>query len=174
MDGHLRARDQDVRDLASTSQTPSYHLLGLSDNIGADGLAAAEATHMRKVDIRKLTWGEAHEASLRLGGYAMGDDEIANDFESRVHWKQTRSEAFQSLAQAITSLVAAGVPIEMLVQRISDWNQADTKEMLELRRKAEAKAALDAEAEAARTVETATAIAKAKPAAGAPSGDGNK
>jgi hypothetical protein len=129
---------------------------------------------MRKVDIRKLTWGEAHEASLRLGGYAMGDDEIANDFESRVHWKQTRSEAFQSLAQAITSLVAAGVPIEMLVQRISDWNQADTKEMLELRRKAEAKAALDAEAEAARTVETATAIAKAKPAAGAPSGDGNK
>lgn len=162
MDGHLRARDQDVRDLSSTSQTPSYHLLGLSDNIGADGLAAAEASHMRKIDLRKLTWGEAHEASLRLGGYAMGDDEIANDFESRMHWKQTRSEAFQSLAQAITFLVSAGVPIEMLVGRIADWNQADTKQMLDIVAANEAKAQTDAELEASRTIDVQTAVAKAK------------
>jgi len=166
LQGHLSAHDTDLRDLAALSQTPSHHLLGASDNLGADGLAAAEATHMRKADIRKLGWGESHENSVRLGGQAMGDDEIANDFESRVHWRQTRSEAFQSLAQAIGTLVAAGVPLELLVTRISDWTQADTQMMKDLAAQQDAKDRLRAEEDSARQIEAQVKVARAKEAEG--------
>lgn len=168
MQGHLEARRDDVRDLAATSQTPSYHLLGLSDNVGAEGLAAAEATHMRKTDIRKLGWDLSHTRTLRLGGQAMGDEEIANDFEARCHWVQTRTEAFQSLAQALNSLVTSGIPIEMLVQRLPDWTQTDTEALKKALAEKEAKAMQDAEMAAQRQVEVGSALAKAK---GATSGD---
>lgn len=169
MQGHIAAHDADVRDLAAVSQTPSYHLLGLSDNVGAEGLAAAEAAHMRKLDMRKLSFGKSREDSLRLAGYAAGNAEIANDFKARTHWKNTRTDSFQSLAQALGTLAQQlEVPPEMLWSRIPDWTQMDTEEAKKLIEKMRQQAQLDAEIETARTTEAAVKVKEA--GGGGPSG----
>lgn len=135
MDGHIHAREADMRDLASTSQVPAYRMLGLSDNIGAEAIAAADASLKRKMDEYKAVLGEQAEALMRLGGHAAGNEAIAGDFTSRTHWAVTENIDIQSLAQAIHQLNAEdrGVPFEMLWRWIPGWSQQDTQEALRRR-----------------------------------------
>lgn len=140
MDGHLRARESDMKDLAFVSQVPAYQMLGLADNIGADAIAAADFASKRKVGELKTIFGEQHEGAMRLAGAAMGDQSIANDFTSRVHWAVIESGSLQSLAQGLTSLISAGVPQEMLWPRIPDWSREDTAQAKRLNAKAQAEA----------------------------------
>jgi hypothetical protein len=158
LDGYIRSRESDIRDLSAVSQTPSFHMLGLSDNVGAEGLAAAEASHMRKMVLAKLALGEFWETSLRLAGFAAGRDDVANDYKSRSHWVDTSSQSFQSLTQGL-ALIAEKLEIapEMLWGRIPNWDEADTKKALELRAEREAKAEMDAEREVQRQIEVTNA-----------------
>lgn len=135
MDGHISAREADVRDLASTSQVPAYRMLGLSDNIGAEAIAAADASLKRKMDEYKSVLGEQFESYMRLGGHAAGNKEIASDFSSRVQFAVTESIDIQSLSQAISMLNAEdrGIPFEMLWKWIPQWTQNDTVEAKRLR-----------------------------------------
>jgi hypothetical protein len=135
MDGHISAREADMRDLASTSQVPAYRMLGLSDNIGAEAIAAADASLKRKMDEYKAVLGEQFEAFMRLGGHAAGDKTISGDFSSRTQWAVTESIDIQSLAQAIHQLNAddRGIPFEMLWKWIPQWTQNDTVEAMRLR-----------------------------------------
>lgn len=167
LDGYIRSREADIRDLSAVSQTPSFHMLGLSDNVGADGLAAAEASHMRKADVWKISLGEFWEGSMRLAGWAAGNPEIAADFESRVHWRDTTKQSFQSLAQGLGTLAAQlGIPGEALWDRVPGWEQSDTEFAKKLRTALEAKAQMDADLEVERQAELAERTAKARPAAG--------
>lgn len=135
MDGHISARAADVQDLASSSQVPSYRMLGLSDNIGAQAIAAADASLKRKMDEYKATFGEQMESYMRLGGHAAGDRSIAEDFTSQVLWGVTESIDIQSLSQAISQLNAddKGIPFEMLWRWVPGWTQSDTEEAKRLR-----------------------------------------
>jgi len=135
MDGHISAREADIRDLASTSQVPAYRMLGLSDNIGAEAIAAADASLKRKMDEYKAVLGEQFEAYMRLGGHAAGNKAIAEDFSSRAQFAVTESIDIQSLSQAITALNAddRGIPFEMLWKWIPQWTQNDTLEAKRLR-----------------------------------------
>lgn len=135
MDGHISAREADIRDLASTSQVPAYRMLGLSDNIGAEAIAAADASLKRKMDEYKAVLGEQFEAYMRLGGHAAGNKAIAEDFSSRAQFAVTESIDIQSLSQAITALNAddRGIPFEMLWKWIPQWTQNDTAEAKRLR-----------------------------------------
>lgn len=163
LDGYVSAREADVRDLSATSQTPSFHMLGLSDNVGAEGLAAAEASHMRKIELWKTAGGEFWETSLRLGGWAAGIPEIANDFESRAHWKDTSAQSFQSFAQGLQTLAEGlGIPGEVLWPRVLE--QPDIEQAKKLKLAEEAKAEEEAEVAQQRAIE----IQAAK---GAPSGN---
>jgi len=130
MDGHIRAREADIRDLAFTSQVPGYRMLGLSDNIGAEAIAAADASLKRKMDEFKAVFGEQYESLVRLGGYAYGNEEIANDFTSRIVWAKTDAVDIQTMAQAITTLYSngEGIPMEMMWERLEGWTQQDTVE----------------------------------------------
>lgn len=154
LDGYIKSRESDIRDLAAVSQTPSYQLLGLSDNVGAEGLAAAKDATDKKIFQRRVSAGESHEASLRLAGYAAGMSDVSSDYTSRVHWRNDETQSFLTLAQALGQLATTlEVPPEMLWERIPDWTQADTilaKKLFE-KRKADdlADAQLLAEAEAA-------------------------
>ncbi len=144
MDGHISAREADVRDLASTSQVPAYRMLGLSDNIGAEAIAAADASLKRKMDEYKSVFGEQMESFMRLGGHAAGDATIAGDYTSRVQWAVTEAIDIQSLAQAITALNAddRGIPFELLWRWVPGWTHQDSEEAkrireVELRKRAE-------------------------------------
>lgn len=135
MDSHITARESDIRDLASTSQVPAYRMLGLSDNIGAEAIAAADASLKRKMDEYKAVLGEQMESFLRLGGHAAGNSTISGDFTSRIQWAVTESIDIQSLSQAIQNLNAddRGIPLEMLWKWIPQWTQGDTAEAKRLR-----------------------------------------
>jgi hypothetical protein len=135
MDSHIRAREADVKDLSATSQVPSYRMLGLSDNIGAEAIAAADASLKRKMDEYKAVLGEQMESFMRLGGYAADDADIAGDFTSRTHWAVTETIDLQSLSQSIQALNAddRGIPLEMLWRWVPGWTQADTEEAKRLR-----------------------------------------
>lgn len=167
LDGYIRSREADIRDLAATSQTPAHHLLGLSDNVGAEGLAAAEASMMRKRDHRRINFGESHEVSLRLGGWAAGIEEVATDYTSRVHWKDTETQSFQSLAQALGVLVSqVGMPPEMAFEKIPDWTQVDINRAIKLLEKAKAEAQLEADLATERQIQVQAA--KGEPGGDAP------
>lgn len=135
MDGHISARAADVQDLASASQVPAYRMLGLSDNIGAEAIAAADASLKRKMDEYKAVFGEQMESFLRLGGHAAGDRTISRDFDSRIQWAVTESIDIQSLSQAIAGLNAEdrGIPFEMLWRWVPGWSQSDTEEAKRIR-----------------------------------------
>lgn len=169
LDGYIKSREADIRDLSAVSQTPSFHMLGLADNVGAEGLAAAEASHFRKVDGWAANLGEFWEASMRLAGYAAGDPEIANDFESRVHWKDTKAQSFQSLAQGLATLAEGlGIPGEVLWGRIPDWGIADTEKALQLAKEEEARALTEATLLAAAGAQAAPKkVTSGKPASDA-------
>lgn len=135
MDGHIRSREADVKDLAAVSQVPSYRMLGLADNIGAEAIAAADASLKRKMDEYKEIVGEQYESMIRLGGYASGQPEIANDFTSRIVWAKTDAVDIASLSSSIATLFAdgQGIPMEMMWERLDGWTQQDTQEAKRIR-----------------------------------------
>lgn len=135
MDSHIAARNADIRDLAATSQVPSYRMLGLSDNIGAEAIAAADQSLKRKMDEYKSVFGEQMESFMRLGGYAADNPAIASDFNSRIQWAVTETIDLQNLSQAISMLNAEdrGIPFEMLWRWVPGWSQSDTVEAKRLR-----------------------------------------
>lgn len=151
MDGHISARQSDMQDLAGVSQVPSYRLLGLSDNIGAEAIAAADASLKRKIDEYKSVLGEQMESFMRLGGHAAGNKEIAQDYTSRVLWAVTENIDIQSLSQAISQLNAddRGIPFEMLWRWVPGWQQSDTEEAIRIRQKVQEEKQAQAMLEAA-------------------------
>lgn len=167
LDGYIKSREADIRDLSAVSQTPSFHMLGLSDNVGAEGLAAATAAHMQKNEVWKVALGEFWETSTRLAGHAAGDREIAEDFESRVHWKDTKVESFQSLAQGLGALATQlGIPGEVLWPYTKIMEQPDIEQARRLAEKAKAEAQMEADLEADRQIRAQTAVASARGNAG--------
>lgn len=135
MDSHIAAKASDIKDLSATSQVPSYRMLGLSDNIGAEAIAAADASLKRKMDEYKEVCGEQMESFMRLGGYAADDPAIAGDFTSRIQWAVTETIDLQNLSQAIQMLNSEdrGIPFEMLWRWVPGWSQSDTQEAKRLR-----------------------------------------
>ena len=129
LDGYIKARDADIRDLAAVTQTPPHHLLGLSPNVSAEGLVEAQAGLMRKVDERKHLFGESWEQTMRLGAHMMGMTEEAKDFESQVQWKDTESRSLAQSADALGKLAQMlGVPFELLWERIPGWTTKDSED----------------------------------------------
>lgn len=133
LDGFINARDADIRDLAAVTQTPPHHLLGLSPNLSAEALAAAESALMRKVEERRHSFGESWETVLRLGAWISGDQVAAEDFGSQIRWRDIESRSLAQVADALGKLAAQlHVPVEMLWHRIPGWTDQDTLEAKEL------------------------------------------
>lgn len=159
---YIQSRESDIRDLAGVSQTPAFQMLGLSENVGAEGLAAAMHGHYLKGNLTRIAFSESWEASMRLAGFAAGKPEIAEDFQSRVDWAETRSEAFLSLVQGLGQMVQTlGIAPELVWHRIPGWTEADTQNAKKLAQAAEAKEAQKAEEE----LEAQKELIRAKPAA---------
>lgn len=124
----IAARDSDIRDLAAASQTPPHHLLGLSPNVGADGLVEAQRSLMAKVEERKSAFGNSWEQWLRLAAAQSGMDAEAIDYNSEVRWRDTESRSLSQVADALGKLATnLKVPVTMLWERLPDWTDQDTE-----------------------------------------------
>ena len=124
----LESDSQDLRALSAITQTPPHHLLGVSANLQAEALAAAEAGLLRKAGDFQTICGESHEKLLRLAAFANGDTDEAKAWDLQVQWRDTES---RSLVQTVNGLALAAtglkIPVEMLWGRLPGWTDQDTE-----------------------------------------------
>ena len=126
LDGFIKAHESDVKDLAAVTQTPPQVLLGAISNLSAEALAAAEVSLGRKVDERKMLFGESHEQALRVAAWIAGDAQASVDFSAQVTWRDMGSRLLSQTADALGKLAQMlGVPVEMLWEKIPGWTQTD-------------------------------------------------
>jgi len=135
LDGYIKARDSDIRDLAVVTQTPPQDLLGQMINLSAEALAAAEAGRTRKWQERKHTFGESHEQVMRFSAHLMGDSEGAADFSAQVAWRDMESRSLAQAADALGKLASMlNVPAEILWEKIPGFTQQDVERAKEVLR----------------------------------------
>ena len=162
--GYLASVDHDLRSLAAITQTPPHHLLGLSSNLQAEALAAAEGGLLRKAGDFKTLCGNSHEKLLRLAAFINGDMEEAKDFKMEVRWRDTES---RSLVQTVNALgiaaTALGIPQEMLWERIPGWTEQDSQRAKDLIESGDLVEALFAEMEAEQAADAAKKMNDAVP-----------
>lgn len=112
MDGHLKAAIEDIRMLASVSQTPPQLLTGDISNVSAEALAAIEASFNRKVEQRKQSFGESHEQAFALSASILGLDV---DETAQVRWRDMESRSLAQTADALGKVAQMlEVPVEVL------------------------------------------------------------
>jgi hypothetical protein len=133
IEGFIKAGDTDLRYLSAVSQIPPHHLLGLSANLQAEALAAAEAGLQRKSGDFRTLMGERHEQFLRLSAHVAGLKDEAAAFDMQVRWRDTESRSFAQTVQALGQMATTlKVPVEMLWERIPNWTDQDVKRAKEL------------------------------------------
>lgn len=148
LDGLIKARDADIRDLAAVTQTPPHHLLGEVANLSAEALAAAEAGLTRKVEERKHTFGESWEQTLRLAAHAAGDTAAAADVSAEVVWRDMESRSLAQVADALGKIATQlGVPVQALWERIPGVTQTEVARWKQLAQESDVFAGLIAELE---------------------------
>ena len=163
LSGFIAAREADIRDLAAVTQTPPHYLLGLSDNLSAEALAAAEAALMRKVEERRHSFGETWEQTMRLSAWVAGDREAASDYSSQISWRDIESRSLAQVADALGKLATQlKVPFEMLWDRIPGWTTQDSQRAKQMLQDADADKTLTDFVNAAAAAMEAEAAAKAK------------
>ena len=128
---HLEAVDLDIRQAAAVTQTPP-HLIAPSaiSNISAEALVALEAGLASKVKDRQLTWGEAFEEALAIGGRMVGQ-EISYDTETV--WADLESRSDAQRVDAALKLRSMGLPLPFLLERIGLSPQTSTRVMASVR-----------------------------------------
>jgi len=123
----IESGDVDLRYLSAVAQIPPHHLLGLSANLQAEALAAAEAGLQRKSYDFKILTGESDEKLMRLGAAMMGWAEEARAWGMKTRWKDTESRSLVQTANALGIIsTALKVPVEMLWEKIPGWSDEDT------------------------------------------------
>ena len=124
----IEVTDSDLRMLAAVSQTPPHHLLGLSSNLQAESLAAAESGLQRKSIDFKNNADEFHEQMCRLSAMVRGNKAEANAYNLQVRWRDTESRSLTQAADALGKMaVQLKVPVEMLWERLPGWTDNDTE-----------------------------------------------
>jgi hypothetical protein len=123
----IKVTDADLRLLSAIAQIPPHHLLGLSSNLQAEALAAAEAGLHRKGHDFRTNAEEFHEQMARLVAVAEGDMETAAAWDMQIRWRDTESRSFAQTVQALA--VAANqlkIPFEMRWERMPNWTDNDS------------------------------------------------
>jgi hypothetical protein len=131
----IEATDADLRLLAAITQTPPHHLLGLSSNLQAEALAAAESGLQRKSFDFRTNADQFYIDLARLDAMSRGDMASALAYDHAVRWRDTESRSMTQAADALGKLaVQLKVPLEMLWEKIPGWTDDDViraKELIE-------------------------------------------
>jgi hypothetical protein len=132
LDPYSMAKQEDVKDIAARTRTPSQYLLGEMVNISAEALKAAESGLVAKVLQRREPFGDAFEEAVRLC-FRLDRDSRADATTMETVWRnpefRTEGQLMDALSKARQTL---NVPLEALWER---WGATPTeigrwKEML--------------------------------------------
>ncbi len=128
LDGFIKGRDADIRDLSAVLQVPPYMFLGLSANMQAESLAAARSALMAKSAERRETWGESHEQLFRVTAKIRGNEAEMRAYDTEIKWRDTEVRPLSQAADALAKLAGqVGVPLEMLWGMIPNWTDSDVE-----------------------------------------------
>jgi hypothetical protein len=137
LDGYIKARESDIRDLATISQTPADELLGDVVNLSAEAITASRTGFTHKLEERKHGFGESWEQVLRMSALLDGDAAGAQDFEAQVVWRDMESRSLSQAADALGKLATMlGIPVELLWEKIPGFTQQDVDRAKDLREQA--------------------------------------
>jgi len=126
--GFIASEAADLRTLSAVSQTPPHHLLGLSANLQAESLAAAEAGLIRKSGAFRTSNGESWEQQFRLNSLLLGRPEDAAAYDLMADWRDPETRSLAQAADALGKLASQlKIPVEMLWQRVPGWKDGDTE-----------------------------------------------
>lgn len=112
-----------LQHIAMVAQISPAQVTGKLVNLSAEALAASEANQQRKLMSKRDSFGESWEQVFRLASYIEGDDVTAADESAEVQWRDTEARAFGAIVDGVAKLVAAGVPIEELIDVIPGMTQ---------------------------------------------------
>lgn len=143
LDGFVKAKEADIKELASVSQTPAHEMLGVMANLSAEAIAAGRASFDSKVEEARVSLGEAHEQGLRLSSWVMDDKEGFLDRSAQVRWRDTSIRSLAQAADAITKLKEV-IPVEMLIEKIPGFTRQDVERALALREEGDSLGRLEA------------------------------
>lgn len=133
LDGFIKARDADLRDLSAVTQTPPHHMLGLSSNLQAESLQAVAEGLKNKTHERKTSWAESHERLFRVTALIRGNKAEAQAFDMQCRWRNMSSMPLSQAADALGKLaIQLNVPTTMLWEMIPDWTDTDVQRAKEL------------------------------------------
>lgn len=131
--GQIEVTDADLRLLSAISQIPPHHLLGLSSNLQAEALAAAEAGLHRKGHDFRTNAEEFHEQMARMCAMVDGDMKTAAAWDMQIRWRDTESRSFAQTVQALgMAAQQLKIPFEMLWERMPNWTDNDTQRAKDL------------------------------------------
>jgi hypothetical protein len=115
LDPYSKAKQEDVKDIASRTRTPAQYLLGEMSNVNGETLKASESGLVSKVRQRNRTAGEGVEETARLARKAAG---IGGGDESlETIWRNPEFRTEGELVDALTKMATLGVPEEALWER---------------------------------------------------------
>lgn len=107
-----------VGHLAAQTRTPQHYLIGKMANLSGDALLAAETGLVKRVDEKKLWFGQALREVARLIYLARGEDARAKAMRAgAVLWADSESRSHAQLADALVKLQQIGFPFEWLALR---------------------------------------------------------
>jgi hypothetical protein len=107
-----------VGHLAAQTRTPQHYLIGKMANLSGDALLAAETGLVKRVDEKKLWFGQALREVARLIYLARGEDAKARAMRAgAVLWADSESRSHAQLADALVKLQTLGFPFEWLALR---------------------------------------------------------
>lgn len=104
----LEAVKDDVKELASTTQTPLYLLAPDSSNQSAEGASLAREGYLAKVAEQQATTAESWETTLSLAFRWLGDAQRANTLDMEILWAPAVQESLSERADAASK--ATDVP----------------------------------------------------------------
>lgn len=107
-----------VGHLAAQTRTPQHYLISQMANIAEGTLLAAETGLVKRVDEKKLWFGQGLREVARLILLAQGKEAEAEAMRSgRVLWADSESRSHAQMADALLKLKQLGFPFEWLALR---------------------------------------------------------
>jgi len=144
LDGYIKAKQEDVKDIASRTRTPAQYLLGEMSNVNGETLKASESGLVSKTRQRARSLGEDIEDAIRLVRQVAGIGAPGETIETI--WRNPEFRTEGELVDALTKMATLGVPQEALWER---WG-ASQVEIARWRAMADEQAARDPLTEIAR------------------------
>lgn len=145
----MTTRDSDLKDLATSSQTPSWMLTGESSNVSSEATSAITSGYQQKIETYKRSLGLSSRREFELAG-AMDERLAVEENSLEIRWAEFRPYSLTQISDSLGKL-AQQMEIDptLLYEFIPFFSDEDVERATQKRQEMKDEALAMAEAEAA-------------------------